>query len=124
MGLLSDAASDVRAILEDTDGFGLEMTVSNPDQESATITGIPADIGQQMDPETAQAVSGRTVHVALPLAALASLGTPRGIHDERSKPWLVTMQLPGDSAARTYKVIDTMPDKIGVIVCILSDYQT
>lgn len=124
MSLLETAAADLQTILKDTDGgFAVSVTVTNPSGQSQTVAGLAADIGQTIDPETMQAVAGRTAHVTLPLAAL-TIGTPRGIADESSKPWLVSLQLPTDASARTLKVTETMPDKLGAIVCFLADYDT
>ena len=83
---------------------------------------MPADIGLTIDANSGQAVSGRRPSVALPTGPLAVLGTPRGIMDETLKPWVVSFKLPGESAARAFKVVETLPDKLGLIVCYLEDY--
>lgn len=125
MGLLSDAAADVKAILEDTDGFGLTVTVTSPAGTAAQITGIPSDIGQTIDPETGQAVTGRQVHISLPVATLrSSFGElPRGVLDRSEDPWRVTVQLPLMAQPATYAVSTTMPDEVGCLVCFLEIYS-
>lgn len=121
MSLLEQAAADVRAILENTDEFGLPMTVTSPIGDVATITGFAADIGQEIDPETGQLVSGRRIHATLPVAAIhEAFGEQlRGVHDEAMLPWRITLQLPSMPTAQVFKVMDVMPDKIGAVVCWL-----
>ena len=125
MSLLDVAASDLRSILEgDVEGFSLPITVTNPDGASAVLRGSAADIGSEIDPDTGQMVSGRTVHVSLSLAALAEagLGQPRGIADEERKPWTVGFQLPSAAAPQNFVVERTMPDRLGIIVCFCKPY--
>lgn len=127
MGLLTDAADQAKAILEDTDGFGLTATVTNPLGVSASVTGLPSDIGQSLDPETGMVVSKRLVSLALPMAALdAAFETrPVGVSGHDEEPWLVRFQAPGMKTAQDFKVEDTLPDQtLGILVCFLGVYET
>ena len=115
--LYAQAAADTKAILEDSaSGFGVPMVLTNPDGVTQNITGHAADIGNTIDPETGQNISGRIVHVSLPTESL-TIGRPRGVPDEGSSPWLVELQLPGEEQPQTFKIFESMPDRVGIIVC-------
>ena len=125
MSLIDQAAADLQAFLGDAAGFGRSITVTDPAGSTATLTGYTADIGETIDPETGQAVSGRRASCALPIQALtdAGLGVPRGIADASSRPWVVRFN---DFAGteRVYKVSEAMPDTtVGVVTCLLEAYR-
>lgn len=127
MGLLAEAATHLRTFLEDSDGgFGLAMTVTDPDGVSGSITGYSGNIGQKIDPDTGMTIAGQQIHATLPIAALQETfsAQPRGVHDETLKPWLVLLQLPGMAAAQTFKVTEAAPDEQGAVVCFLEFYET
>lgn len=126
MGLRETAQMDLGRILEDsTTGFGWSLTVTDPAGTSAALTGFSNDIALSIDPETGQAVSGRRASIALRIAALtaASLGIPRGIADQTSKPWLVAFDdINGNPY--TFKVQESHPDRaIGCVTCLLELYE-
>ncbi len=113
------AAADTKAILEDSaGGFGVPMVLTAPDGSTQNITGMAADIGNTIDPETGQNISGRAAHVSLPTASL-TIGTPVGVPDELVSPWLVQLQLPGETTPQTFRIFETMPDRLGVLVCFI-----
>ncbi len=126
MNLALQAAADLIAIVGDSAaGFGWPITVTDPNQLTATLTGFRTDISQEINPETGQLVSGRTASVALPIAslALAGLGVPRGIADKTSRPWLITFSdLAG--VPHTFKVSEARPDEtLGLVVCMLEAWR-
>jgi hypothetical protein len=125
MGLLEVAAADLAAILaDDVGGFAVSIAITDPQNNQATIKGFATDIGEVIDPETGVAVAGRKASVALPIRALRAAGfatDPCGVNDKSSRPWIFVFTLPtGD--AQTFKVVKTMPDKLGCLVCLLSEY--
>ena len=125
MSLRDQAAADLRTILEDVDGFGWPITVTDPAGTTAALTGFSSDIGETIDPDTGLAVSGRRASVAIPIAALtdAGLGIPRGVHDSSTGAWRVSFD---DSAGNTHtlKVSGAFPDRaIGAVTCWLEAYQ-
>lgn len=127
MSLRAQAAADLAAIHADTvGGFGMPITVTNPDGVTAVLTGLSTDVHTTIDPETGVAVPGRRASVSLVRAQLitAALGEPRGIGDRGSKPWRVTFaDVNGSSHA--YKVVEALPDRaLGSVVCILEAYST
>jgi hypothetical protein len=126
MNLRQLACQDALAILEDSDsGFGWPIVVTDPDGSTYRLTGFSQDIGQVIDPDTGQAVSGRLASVALPIARLEASGLelPREIPDKTKKPWIITFDnILG--ASRSFTVRETLPDTtIGVVVCILEFYS-
>lgn len=125
MSLREQAGLDLRTIVEDLDGFGWPITVTDPSGLSATLTGLSTDIGHTIDPETGIAVSGRRASVAITIASLAEagLGIPRAIADQSSKPWVIAFADIGGSS-HTFKVCDAMPDRaIGLVTCLLEGYR-
>lgn len=123
MGMYAQAAADTKAILEDSaTGFGVPMVLTAPNGSTQTITGMAADIGNTIDPETGQTIAGRTAHVSLPTESL-TLGRPEGVPEEAASPWLVEFQLPGETSPQTFRIFETMPDRLGVLVCFIENWS-
>lgn len=125
MGLRAQATADLQAILEDENDFAWDISVTDPSGATASLKGFTADIGTDIDLETGATVAGRRASIALPIAALAAagLGIPVHISDAASNPWVVSF-LDGDGVTtRTFKVVSTMPDSIGVVTCLLEVYK-
>lgn len=126
MNLRAQAALDLVAILSDeTTGFAWPISLTNPDGVTVELTGFSTDIGQTINPDTGQVVSGRQASVALSTAMLGALniGIPRGISDSGHKPWVVRFaDIHG--AVQTYKVQEAMPDRaLGLVTCVLETYR-
>lgn len=123
MNMYAQAAADTKAILEDSaSGFGVPMTLTAPDGNTQQITGMAADIGNTIDPETGLNIAGRSAHVSLPTASL-TIGTPKGVPEEDASPWLVEFQLPGETTLQKFRIFETMPDRLGVIVCFVEVWE-
>ena len=148
MNLRRQAAADLRVILEDAAaGFGWPITVTDPSGTAVELTGFTADIGETIDPETGQLVSGRKASVAIAIESLrnAGLGLPRGIADGSSKPWRVSFdsevyplltnagtkiltesgeEITTGGIAHEFKISEVLPDRTaGVVVCFLEAYK-
>lgn len=126
MGLREQAEIDVGLILEDgAYGFGWDITVIDPSSKSAPLKGFSNDIAQIIDPETGQAIGGRFASVAIRIGNLAAkgLGIPKGVTNNRQKPWLVKVaDINGNNY--TFKVLQSNPDRtIGIVTCALELYQ-
>lgn len=126
MSLRAQAALDLISILSDeTSGFAWPISLTNPDGVTVELTGFSTDIGQTINPETGQVVSGRQASVALATAALLALdiGVPRGVSDSAQKPWVVRFaDIHG--VPQTYKVQEAMPDRaLGIVTCMLETYR-
>lgn len=126
MGLRQTAEIDLKNIVEDdVHGFGWSITVTNPALLSKPLKGFSNDISQIIDPDTGQAVSGRSASVVLIISSLISAGfaeLPVGIADRSIKPWLIAFNdINGNSY--TFKVSKSNPDRaLGVVVCVLEKY--
>ncbi len=125
MSLLDDAHLLVKNVLNDASGFSVPITVTSPLGVSVELRGLAKDIALSIDPETGVAVSGRKASVSLDLDAVQDAfgSIPEGIPDEDGKPWLVTWTPPTGSA-QTMKIMDVMPDKLGVLICFVEAYRT
>lgn len=127
MGLREIAEQDLGAILEDgITGFGWPITVTDPDGNTADLTGFSDDIAQIIDPDTGQAVSGRLASVSLRISSLTNeeLGIPRGIADSTIKPWLIAFD-DINGIPYTFKVSQSNPDRaLGLVVCLLELFET
>jgi len=125
MSLRVQAREDARSFLNERSEFGWPILVRNPSGLAVQLCGFSTDIGETIDPDTGQAVSGRRASVALHIADCMCSGLqdiPRGIADSGSKPWIVTFDdilgKPHD-----FKVLETLPDRaIGIVVCMLEIY--
>lgn len=126
MGLRAIAEIDLGKVLEDdTTGFGYPITVTDPAGTSVALKGFSNDIGQVIDPDTGQPVSGRAASVAIRIGLLtgAGLGIPSGVVNTVGKPWVIVFDdINGNSF--TFKVSESIPDRsIGVVVCMLELYK-
>lgn len=124
MSLLDQAALDLRAIITDPAGFGVPVTVTDPDGVTATLVGLQNDVSLSIDPQTGIMISGRRASVAFSIQALAAagLGEPRAVADGARKPWRVSFTTPTGKAL-VMKVAEANPDELGCIVCLLETYK-
>lgn len=127
MSLRLIAEQDLQSIIEtDLTGFGWPITVTSPAGATYALRGFSNDIGQVIDPDTGQVVSGRSASVAIRIGLLIEngLAVMQNISDTALKPWLVTFDdINGVSA--TFKVIQSNPDRaLGLLTCLLSFYDS
>jgi hypothetical protein len=127
MGLRQIAEADLGVILEDSEtGFGWCITVTDPSGSVAILTGFSNDIALAIDPSTGQAVSGRTVTVALRQSSLYAVGmtVPAGIPDKTKSPWVVEFDDVNGFRSR-FKITEVLPDRaLGITICRLEFYKT
>lgn len=126
MNLRELAEADLAVTLEDdVSGFGWPVTVTDPAGTSLPMKAQSNDVAQVIDPDTGQAVSGRSASATLRISTLTagSLGLPVGVADTSTKPWLVQFDdINGNS--HIFKVIEGNPDRaLGVVVCLLEAYE-
>ena len=122
-GLREVAENDLETILEDKiHGFAVDITLTNPAAETQTLTGFSNDVSQIIDPETGQIVSGRLATATLRLSKL-TIGTPEGIADPKSKPWLCAFDdILGKN--HSFKVAHANPDlTLGIILLALEIWK-
>ncbi len=122
-GLRELAEADLKTILEDeVYGFAVDITLTNPAGVTQTLKGFSNDVSQIIDPETGQIVSARLATATLRLSSI-TIGTPEGIADPKSKPWLCAFDdILGNS--HIFKVAQGNPDlALGVIFMILEIWK-
>lgn len=126
MSLRTLAEADLSFVVEDSvNGFGWLITVTDPNGVSAEMVGLSNDVSQIIDPDTGQAISGRSGSICLRLSsiALAGLGVPRGIVDNDTKPWVIRFN-DINGLPYVFKVMQSNPDRaLGVVTCILEVYK-
>ena len=126
MNLRELAEADLAITLEDgVSGFGWPVTVTDPSGAALAMTAQSNDVAQVIDPDTGQAVSGRSASATLRISSLTAggLGLPVGVADTTTKPWLVQFDdINGNP--HLFKVVDGDPDRaLGVVVCHLEAYE-
>ena len=130
MNLRDLAESDLQHILEDgVNGFGWDIVLIDPDGNSSEdfpdgLVGMSNDISQIIDPDTGEAVSGRSASVAIRISTIIDNGMtlPVGIADTEGKPWIVKFNdINGNEF--TFKVQKSNPDRtLGIVTLILEFY--
>lgn len=126
MGLRELAEQDLGFILEgDEAGFRWPISITDPNGTTVSdLYGFSDDIAQIIDPDTGQAVSGRSASVAIRIFTLqdAGLGVPQGVADASQKPWLISFEdINGNSF--DFKISQANPDRaLGVVACLLELY--
>jgi hypothetical protein len=124
VSLLDQAALDLRAIITDPNGFGVAITVIDPDGNTATLTGLQNDVGMFVDPQTGVLVGGRRASVALSILEIADAGLdePRAVAGGNIKPWRVAFTTP-TGRELVMKISEVNPDELGCVVCMLEIYK-
>ncbi len=124
MSLVDQAAADLAAIFADEQGFGVEVFLTTPDGIRVGVRAFAADVAHLIDPQTGQAVSGRVVSLALPLASLVEWpGLAAGTVDTDRRPWVVELCDPR-GVEHTFRIRETRPDRtLGVLLCFLEPYK-
>lgn len=125
MGLMDEVAQVLREELNSLSGFATSISLTPPQGSPVALKGFWNDIGLTIDPETGVAVRGRRASVAVPIKDLeaANLPIPENVASNRERPWLVTWT-PTTGQAQTMKVVDAIPDKLGIVVLLLESHRS
>lgn len=113
-GLREIAESDLALTLEDPEGFGFEIQITEPGGVFKEAYGQSGDIQFLIDPETGLGVSGRFAHITVRQSSLTALGKGAPV-----KGWLIKFD---DINGNSYNFIVTeaRPDRtLGVVTCIV-----
>lgn len=125
MSLRTLAEQDMSSIVTNTSEFGREVTIVDPNGVSATLNGITNDIYLGVETDTNVDVAVHQAEVSLSISELAAEGIsiPFGEQDENLKPFRITMtDITGEE--KTFKIVVAMPDRsIGLVLCMLDDYE-
>ena len=109
-----------------TQGFGHEVTLVDPDGVSEQVVGLNCDIAQSIDPTTGMIISGRTASITFRNSTMINLfgKLPVAITETINTPWTVVMN-DINGVTGTFKICRTMPDRtIGIVVCFLENYNS
>lgn len=121
MSLRIRAEQDLSRILEDSEGFGRSVIITDSEDTTAVLTGQTGDIHLLFDPETGIPVNNRTVHLSLRISSLqaAGLGLPRAVSSEDENPWIFQFEdISGIN--RKFTVSESRPDRtLGIVTVIL-----
>lgn len=122
MNLRTQAAADLRQILQDVDGgFAVSIRITSPYLKRATFSGFYRRIELMIDPVTGeQQVSTGQASVVIPLNDLKSAGMRdlRNEPDSNKNPWIIRVT-EQSGEIRDYKVVDTAEDELGAVTCKL-----
>jgi hypothetical protein len=127
MNFLEIAQQDKAFTLKDSEfGFGTEITLKDPNLFTAVVTGRTNDISFAIDPNTGEAVSGRTVEITIDMQELEEKGFssfPTAQSDKTKKPWIVEWT---DTLGKSYSftIQEANPDRtLGNVHCTLNFYK-
>lgn len=107
-------------------GFGSDITITDPNLLTAVIVGHTNDISFAIDPNTGEAVSGRTATIAIDINELEKAGftsLPEAQSDKTKKPWIIEFD---DQQGNSYvfSVLEGNPDRtLGIVLCTLQFYK-
>lgn len=124
MGLLEDIKEDLVDITTDTEGFGVELTFISPDAVTATIGGLHTKHHISLD-ETGKPVNSKNAHISFVESVLVAEG-----YDVRNDAGEVDLNghkvdvIDSTGNEKHYMIREWFPDeKLGLIVCILGDFE-
>ena len=125
MGLTDIAKADIKQITGNATEWGVELVFTAPTAETATITGLHTKHHLGMN-EEGRAVNSKTASVSFSEEYLTDVDYPvRDLNGEVNlKNHLVSVK-DSTGVVKNYKVHEWFPDeKVGLIVCILADYES
>ena len=126
MNLRELAEADLAATIEDnSSGFGWPVTLTAPNGDAAEVMAFTSDISMVVDPDTGQAVSGRTATVFFRISTLTAkgIGMPRAVSQSDRRPWLVEFD-DINGTPHKFKVLAADPDRtLGILPCTLGLYK-
>lgn len=125
MGLIDTIKQDIQNITTDLSGFGIEINLTTPDDAlSVDIVGLHTKHHLGIDTEGNQ-VNTKNTHIAISEQVLIDLGYPvRNANEEVFLRDHKVLAKDSTGVLKSYVIREWFPDEtIGLIVCILGDYQ-
>lgn len=125
MGLLDDIKADLVEITTDTEGFGAELTFTDPAGDvTATIAGLHTKHHISLD-ETGKPVNSKNAHISFVESVLVAAGYEiRNSSGEVSLSGHKVAVADSTGEEKNYMIREWFPDeKLGLIVCILGDFE-
>ena len=124
MSLLDTAKASIQRITTDTNGFGVSMVMIAPDGTTKTVTGLHTKHHINVDTDGDQ-VNSKNAHISISEAVLTSVGYPvRNADQEVNLKGHRVNVADSTGIVKNYVIQEWFPDeRIGLIVCILGDYE-
>lgn len=118
------ARRDLKTISGSTAGFGISMTFTSPENDTATVNGLHTKHHLSIDPETGVPINAKTASVSVAEDFLTDKGYPtRNDNGEVSFAGHTVKVKDSTGTEVEYYCSQWFPDeKIGFIVIILQDY--
>lgn len=123
MGLRELAHKDLEHIMEKS-GDTWQGVLTDPDGLTDTVSCITNDIGEMVDPDTGQLVTGRSAKASIRIQHLLDKGftMPVGISDSTLKPWRLDFN-DINGILCTFKIVQSNPDRtLGLVGLVLEAY--
>ena len=124
MGLIAQIQQDIKQITSNADEFGVTLSFVSPDGDEATITGLATKHHFSIDTE-GRPVNAKNAHCSFSEELLTEVGYPvRNSRDEVSLKGHKVSWMDSTGKQCEYVIEEWYPDEtIGLIVCILGDYE-
>lgn len=121
MGLIEQAKSDIARFTSNDREFGIELILTAPDGETATINGLHTKHHLSVDTD-GNIVNAKNAHIAFSETILE--GYPLRINGEVNLNNHRISAKDSTGVLKHYKIKQWFPDEtVGLIVCILQDYE-
>ncbi|MBL4810566.1 MAG: hypothetical protein JKY43_10980 [Phycisphaerales bacterium] len=123
MGLIDQAKKDIEQITSNLSDFGVQLTLTAPGSEIASVIGIHAKHHTGFDAEGFP-VNSKIASVAISEQFLLDQGYPTRINGEVNLKKHIVKAKDSTGIEQIYVIREFFPDEtIGLIVCILGDYE-
>lgn len=124
MGLLETAKQDIQNFTSNLEGFGVEITLTAPTAEVAIVNGLHTKHHLGYNTEGVQ-VNTKNAHVSISEQLLVDAGYPvRSASGEVNLTGHLVDVKDSTGLVKNYVIREWFPDEtIGLIVCILGDYE-
>lgn len=124
MSLIAQAKKDSEKITSNSNGWAVQMTFTAPDSTTATINGIHSKHHLGVDTD-GNMVNSKKAHVSFSEKFLTDLGYPvRNAAGEVALTGHKVSVKDSTGIVKNYIMFSFFPDEtIGLIVCILNDYE-
>lgn len=127
MSLLEQIRIDIQDITSNANEFGVELTLTAPNGQTATLTGLHTKHHLGFDSDSGRDVNTKNAHVSFSEQALIDVNPAYPLRDANNEVHLREHKIKAkDSTGRewTYKVLSWFPDEtVGLIVCVLNDWK-
>lgn len=125
MGLLDNAKADIAQITSNADtGFGVEMTLTSPEGDIVTVTGLHSKIHLGVDTD-GNMVNSKKAHISISESFLVAEYYPlRNDDGEVDMEGHKISVKDSTGVVKNYVIKQCFPNEtVGLITCILNDFE-